>query len=152
VNTVLFERRGPAAWITLNRPEKFNAMNSDMVGELRARLREVETDEDVKVVVLAGAGRAFSAGYDISEEVGDRIVGNRLVNNGTVELGIPFFDALRNLRGRVPQAELEVDWRGNPHELRNFVVSDGPPEIVRRFDVEVDGGVDRLADRRNLWQ
>ena len=75
MNTVLFERRGPAAWITLNRPEKLNAMNSDMVGELRARLREVETDEDVKVVVLAGAGRAFSAGYDISEEVGDRIVG-----------------------------------------------------------------------------
>ena len=75
MNTVLFERRGPAAWITLNRPEKLNAMNSDMVGELRARLREVETDEDVKVVVLAGAGRAFSAGYDISEEVGERIVG-----------------------------------------------------------------------------
>jgi enoyl-CoA hydratase len=75
VSTVLFERRGPAAWITLNRPDKLNAMNTEMVGELRARIREVESDEDIKVVVLTGAGRAFSAGYDISEEVGDRIAG-----------------------------------------------------------------------------
>jgi enoyl-CoA hydratase len=72
---VLVERRGPAAWITLNRPDKLNAMNGEMVHELRERLHEVEDDEAVKVVVLTGAGRAFSAGYDISEEVGDRIVG-----------------------------------------------------------------------------
>ena len=72
---VLFERRGPAAWITLNRPEKLNAMNGEVVRELRARLREVEDDESVKVVVLTGAGRAFSSGYDISQEVNDRIVG-----------------------------------------------------------------------------
>jgi enoyl-CoA hydratase len=72
---VLFERRGPAAWITLNRPDKLNAMNGELVRELRARLREVEEDEAVKVVVLTGAGRAFSSGYDISEEVKDRIVG-----------------------------------------------------------------------------
>jgi enoyl-CoA hydratase len=75
VSTVLFERRGPAAWITLNRPAKLNAMNGEMVGELRSRLREVEDDDDVKVVVLTGSGRAFSAGYDISEEVGDSIAG-----------------------------------------------------------------------------
>jgi enoyl-CoA hydratase len=72
---VLFEKRGPAAWITLNRPEKLNAMNGEVVRDLRARIREVEEDETVKVVVLTGAGRAFSAGYDISEEVTDRIVG-----------------------------------------------------------------------------
>jgi enoyl-CoA hydratase len=72
---VLFERRGTAAWITLNRPDKLNAMNGELVRELRARLREVEDDETVKVVVLTGAGRAFSSGYDISEEVKDRIVG-----------------------------------------------------------------------------
>ncbi len=73
--TVLFERRGPAAWLTLNRPEKLNAMNGEMVRELRERLTAIEDDETVKVVVLTGAGRAFSAGYDISEEVGDTIVG-----------------------------------------------------------------------------
>jgi enoyl-CoA hydratase len=74
-DVVLLERRGPAAWITLNRPEKLNAMNGDVVKSLRHRLREVASDPEVKVVVLTGAGRAFSAGYDISEEVKDRIEG-----------------------------------------------------------------------------
>jgi enoyl-CoA hydratase len=59
----------------MNRPDKLNAMNSEVVRELARHLREVEEDENVKVVVLTGAGRAFSAGYDISEEVTDRIVG-----------------------------------------------------------------------------
>src|SRR5882762_51689 len=74
-NTVLIEHRGPAAWLTLNRPDKLNALNGEMVTELRESLAAIEGDETVKVVVLTGAGRAFSAGYDISEEVGDRIVG-----------------------------------------------------------------------------
>jgi enoyl-CoA hydratase/carnithine racemase len=75
MSTVLLERRGPAAWITLNRPEKLNAMNEELVRELRQTLTSVEGDDEVKVVVLTGAGRAFSAGYDISEEVTGRIEG-----------------------------------------------------------------------------
>jgi enoyl-CoA hydratase/carnithine racemase len=72
-DAVLLERRGPAAWITMNRPEKLNALNGEVVRELRRRLREVQEDDSVKLVVLTGAGRAFSAGYDLSEEVSDRI-------------------------------------------------------------------------------
>lgn len=72
---VLYERRGPAAWITINRPEKLNALSVAVVNALRERLREIADDESVKVVVLTGAGRAFSAGYDLSEEVEDRIEG-----------------------------------------------------------------------------
>ena len=75
IDAVLLERRGPAAWLTLNRPDKLNAMNGEMVRELRDQLAAIEGDDSVKVVVLTGAGRAFSAGYDISEEVTDRIVG-----------------------------------------------------------------------------
>jgi enoyl-CoA hydratase len=62
-------------WLTLNRPEKLNAMDHALVHELDDRLREIEEDDAVKVVVLTGAGGAFSAGYDISEEVTDKIVG-----------------------------------------------------------------------------
>jgi enoyl-CoA hydratase len=72
---VLVERRGPAAWVTLNRPDKLNAMNGEVVHELATRLDELAGDETVKVVVLTGAGRAFSAGYDISEEVTEPIEG-----------------------------------------------------------------------------
>jgi enoyl-CoA hydratase len=66
---VLYELRGPAAWITINRPEKLNALSGEVVSELRAAFARAATDEEVKVVVLTGAGRAFSAGFDIGEEV-----------------------------------------------------------------------------------
>jgi enoyl-CoA hydratase/carnithine racemase len=66
---VLYEVRGPAAWITLNRPEKLNALNGAVLDGLHAALDRAEADDGVKVVVLTGAGeRAFSAGYDLSAE------------------------------------------------------------------------------------
>ena len=72
---VLYEPRGPAAWITLNRPDKLNALSAEVVRELRAALDRAAADDEVKVVVLTGAGRAFSAGYDLSEEAASRIEG-----------------------------------------------------------------------------
>jgi enoyl-CoA hydratase len=72
---VLYERRGPAAWLTLNRPDKLNALSSEVVRELRAALARAAGDDEVKVVVLTGAGRAFSAGYDLSEEAAARTEG-----------------------------------------------------------------------------
>ena len=67
-DVVLYELRGPAAWITINRPAKLNALSAEVVRELRAAFRRAGADEEVKVVVLTGAGRAFSAGFDLSEE------------------------------------------------------------------------------------
>ena len=72
---VLYERRGPAAWVTLNRPDKLNAISGEVVTRLRECWKQAIEDDKVKVVVLTGAGRAFSAGYDISEEVEQNIVG-----------------------------------------------------------------------------
>jgi len=65
---VLYQVRGPAAWITLNRPEKLNAINKDVLDGLHAAIDRAAADDEVKVVVLTGAGRAFSAGYDLSAE------------------------------------------------------------------------------------
>ncbi|MEP7223734.1 MAG: enoyl-CoA hydratase/isomerase family protein [Actinomycetota bacterium] len=67
--TVQYEVRGPTAWITLNRPEKLNAIDAPMVEAMRVRLGEAAADDRIRIVVLAGAGRAFSAGYDIGEEI-----------------------------------------------------------------------------------
>jgi enoyl-CoA hydratase/carnithine racemase len=55
--------------ITLNRPEKLNALNDDVRHELHAALDAVAEDHDVRVVVLAGAGRCFSAGADLATSV-----------------------------------------------------------------------------------
>jgi Enoyl-CoA hydratase/carnithine racemase len=60
---VLYETRGPAAWVTLNRPEKLNALNGAVLEGLHAALDRAVADDEVKVVVVTGSGeRAFSAG------------------------------------------------------------------------------------------
>ncbi|TMJ95275.1 MAG: enoyl-CoA hydratase/isomerase family protein [Actinobacteria bacterium] len=75
MSVVLTELRGPVFWITLNRPEKLNAISTEMVRELRAAFARAAEDGEAKVVAVTGAGRAFSAGYDLSEEAEARIEG-----------------------------------------------------------------------------
>lgn len=66
-DTVLFEMRGRVALLTLNRPDKLNALNYATNDLLLRRLDEIEVDEKIGAVVLTGSGRAFSAGGDIHE-------------------------------------------------------------------------------------
>ena len=55
------------AWLTLNRPEKRNAINPGIVFEMVAAIDAIEMNDDAKVVVISGAGEAFSAGQDLKE-------------------------------------------------------------------------------------
>ena len=59
------ETRGAVALLKLNRPDKLNAMTRPMLDELGDALRAIERDDGIRAVVLAGEGRAFSAGYDL---------------------------------------------------------------------------------------
>ena len=52
--------------VTLNRPEKLNALSNALLMELGEALHDAEGDPEVRVVILAGAGRAFCAGYDLT--------------------------------------------------------------------------------------
>jgi enoyl-CoA hydratase len=72
---VVYETRGAAGWITLNRPDKLNALSHALVEELHGALTRAESDERARVVVLTGAGRAFSAGYDLAEEADEDVAG-----------------------------------------------------------------------------
>lgn len=63
--TVEYERTGPVALVTMNRPEYRNAQNSAMTYALDAAFVRAVDDDEVKVIVLAGAGKHFSAGHDI---------------------------------------------------------------------------------------
>src|SRR3981189_3390222 len=66
-DVVLAETRGPAALVTLNRPQKLNALDYALIDRLMAVLDSIEADDDVRAVVLTGAGeRAFSSGADIA--------------------------------------------------------------------------------------
>ena len=65
---VLVEKSDRIAWVTLNRPEKLNALNNEVLKELEQVFAELEQDAEVGVVVLTGAGeKAFVAGADIAE-------------------------------------------------------------------------------------
>jgi enoyl-CoA hydratase/carnithine racemase len=64
--TILFDQTGPVATITLNRPHALNAINPQLTAELHAALDEADARADVRAIILTGAGRAFSAGYDIA--------------------------------------------------------------------------------------
>ena len=63
---VLERREGNVATLILNRPERMNALNADLVLALNDALKRIDADQDVAVVVLAGAGRAFCAGGDLT--------------------------------------------------------------------------------------
>ena len=64
---ILYEKQGSVAYIILNRPKKLNTFNNDLQRDLRAGITEAEADDEVKVVVLKGAGRCFSAGAPLDE-------------------------------------------------------------------------------------
>jgi enoyl-CoA hydratase len=69
--TLLYDVTGHVATITMNRPEVANAQNTALIDELDAAFDLADADAEVRVVVLAGAGKHFSAGHDLKALVGD---------------------------------------------------------------------------------
>jgi 2-(1,2-epoxy-1,2-dihydrophenyl)acetyl-CoA isomerase len=77
---VLEKREGNIATLLLNRPERMNALNKDVAVGLNEALGRLEIDQDIDVVILAGAGRAFCAGGDLT------VIGKGRQNNDLTEL------------------------------------------------------------------
>ena len=69
LQTVLFSHADGVATLTLNRPERLNAMNRVMLNEIQAVLDEVDRDDSIRVLVVTGAGSAFSSGFDLKEQM-----------------------------------------------------------------------------------
>lgn len=68
VQSILYETRGPVALITLNRPERLNALDQPMLDALQTACDRAEADDTVGAVVLTGAGKAFSSGFDLQAQ------------------------------------------------------------------------------------
>jgi enoyl-CoA hydratase/carnithine racemase len=83
---LLLDNRDGALWVTLNRPERLNALNHALILELQALFETLQRRKDVRVVVLRGAGRAFCAGLDLKERsaVGYPDVGSHLDGQRTI--------------------------------------------------------------------
>lgn len=66
--SIKYETEGPLAWITLNRPEKLNAISKRMVAELKLATDKAQCDDGIRVILVCGEGRAFSAGFDLESD------------------------------------------------------------------------------------
>ena len=90
--SVLIEREEPIAVARLNRPEQLNALSSELMRELVGTLENLDADESIRCIVLAGDERAFAAGADISE----------LRDTATIDLyfgaRLDLWDAIRSIR------------------------------------------------------
>jgi enoyl-CoA hydratase/carnithine racemase len=92
--TVEWERRGPVAWVTFNRPEAHNAMTYEMYERLHDCCERADADDDVRVLVLRGAGgKAFVAGTDIRQ----------FLEFSTPEDGLEYERTIDRIVGRLEQ-------------------------------------------------
>jgi enoyl-CoA hydratase/carnithine racemase len=90
---VVYETRGQAAWITLNRPRMLNALSAEMLASLRLAYEAASDDRNVRAVVISGAGRGFCAGAYIHVPVLGLRVAVRHVpaSSGTRSMASIFF-------------------------------------------------------------
>ena len=80
--TIKVERDGSVDWLTLNRPEALNSINTQMVTDLRSYFSAMMENTDVRVIVMRGEGRAFCAGLDIKQAGGTDTAGHKPVGQG----------------------------------------------------------------------
>jgi len=91
---ILYEKIGSVGYITLNRPDVFNAFNNEQSYELQHVLKEVKKDSSVRVVVLTGAGKAFCSGQDLKAIADSK---NRSLSESLYKRYNPIIRAMRDL-------------------------------------------------------
>lgn len=131
---ILLNREGAIARITLNRPEKLNALTSTMVAEWRKVLEELANDAECRVVIVTGAGRSWSAGVDLSafQEV-------------KVEPGFQFWED-----GMAVMHQLETMPQVTICQLNGFCFT-GAMELMMAFDLVVASDEAKIGDTHTKW-
>jgi enoyl-CoA hydratase/carnithine racemase len=135
--TLLYTKEGAIASVTLNRPQVLNAITPKLLEELLSALSQVAAEQDVRVVVLTGAGRAFSAGVDLTALKGHRL------ENGSVGsvLDEPARAVIRLIRSMSPIAIAKV----------NGFCFTGALELALACDIVVADEAAKLGDTHARW-
>ena len=94
LTSVLYQKNGAVATITLNRPDVFNAFDETQSYDLQAALKEARKDNEVRVVVLTGAGKAFCSGQDLKAIAGSK---NRSLSDSLYKRYNPIIKAMRDM-------------------------------------------------------
>ena len=150
---LIVEKKEAIGYLTLNRPHKLNSFSKELMAELGEALDAIEADDDIRVVILTGAGRAFSAGFNIAPPEGEPELYDRSAESWRSDLkynidiflkiwhsGKPYIAAINGyaLAGACELAQLcdikiasEQAVLGEP-EIR---FGTGPPVLVTPFSV-----------------
>jgi enoyl-CoA hydratase len=135
--TLLYEKKDSAAWITINRPNVMNAITPGLLVEMKTAMLEAGKDDEIKVIVLTGAGRAFSAGVDLVA------LGDRKLERGKVG---PILDdparALIETIQAVPKVVIAV--------VNGFCIT-GAMEIVLGCDLVIAAEEAKFGDTHARW-
>ena len=92
-NSIKYEVKDNTGYITLNRPDRFNAFNNEQSYELQSALKQVKKDPEVRVVVLTGEGKAFCSGQDLKDIQGEK----RSLSDSLYKRYNPIIKAMRSL-------------------------------------------------------
>lgn len=92
-NSIKYEVKDNVGYITLNRPDRFNAFNNEQSYELQNALKQVKKDPEVRVVVLTGEGKAFCSGQDLKDIAGEK----RSLSDSLYKRYNPIIKAMRSL-------------------------------------------------------
>lgn len=135
--TILYESGNGIGRITLNRPEVMNALTPGMLQEIKEAVTEAGADGNIRVIVLTGAGRAFSAGVDL------KALGNRKIENGKVGdiLDIPARELIDEIRA-VPKPVIA---------LVNGFCFTGALEIMLACDMVIAAETAKFGDTHAKW-
>ncbi len=90
-----YDEQGAIATITLNRPDKLNALTFEVYAELRDLFRDLQERKEVRVVIITGAGRAFCSGGDVNSIIGELFSRNL---QGLLEFTRMTCDLIKNIR------------------------------------------------------
>ena len=119
-STLLYDVSDRVATITLNRPDRLNAINDAMPGEIRGAVDEANDDADVHVIVITGAGRAFCSGYDLKDyaEASDAAYSQEMPWDPMIDFEMMF----RNTQGFM---SLWRSYKPTIAKIRGFAVAGG---------------------------
>jgi enoyl-CoA hydratase len=154
---LLYELRGRVAYLTLNRPNQLNALCWPLMSALEIRLKELERDPKVGVIVLRGAGRCFSSGYDLHETDPTKMVKGEGPADGTHEpKGVPEYGrGIWNSRAHV-QGHVNYDiaiwnlWKPVIAQVHGYALA-GASTLALACDLTIMADDAKIGYPPNRW-
>jgi enoyl-CoA hydratase len=130
---VLYEVDNRIAIVTLNRPEKRNALNWPILADMSAALKEAERDKNIRVIILKGAGPCFCAGHDLGETMGDaplhkgeKTWDEALKSTDRCGVGVSVWDSRAHVQGHINyMLEIWNNWKPVIAQVHSYCLGGG---------------------------